>query len=190
VKSRGFNQAVSISVIGVLAFSVALAGCSPAGANGAAAAGGSTSADSAAISQLAQTYATAYNRKDVAGVAATYTDDAVALQSNGKLVKGRADLTAYLAKDTATWGKVTITPNEPAIISGNIGYGSGTSSIAVPGPSGQTLSIPGAYIVVVRKDAGAWKIAALSSNPDSAAVAAMMPPPATAAKSGPKTGKK
>jgi ketosteroid isomerase-like protein len=191
VKSRGFNQAVPISVIGVLAFSVALAGCSPAGANGAAATGGgSTSADSAAISQLAQSYAEAYNRKDVAAVTATYTDDAVELQSNGKLVRGRADLMANLAKDTATWGKLTITPKEPAMISGNIGYGVGATSIAVPGPGGQTLSIPGSYIVVVRKDAGAWKIAALSGNPDSAAVAAMMPPPATAAKSGPKTGKK
>jgi uncharacterized protein (TIGR02246 family) len=186
VKSRALNKPVSISAIAVLVFSGVLAGCSPTGANGAAATGGgSTSADSAAISQLAQTYAAAYNRKDVAGVAATYTDNAVELQSNGKLVKGRADRIASFAKDTANWGKITITPNEPAFISGNIGYGSGTSSIAVPGPSGQTISIPDAYIVVVRKDAGAWKIAALASNPDSAAVAAMMPP-ASPAKSGKK----
>ena len=108
------------------------------------AAGGSaaTAADTAAITQLAKTYEDAYNKKDVAGVAATYESDATVLESSGKLVKGMSDITAALAADTANWAHLVITPVTPYQISGDMAVSTGTTATHVPGPGGQTLTIP------------------------------------------------
>lgn len=153
-----------VSVIGTVAACAAAGG----GAGGAA-----TAADTAAITQLAKTYEDAYNKKDVAGVAATYESDATVLQSNGKLVKGMSDITASLAADTANWAHLVITPVTPYQISGDMALSTGTTATHVPGPGGQTLTIPGAYIVTLHRSAGAWKLSSVAAIPDSATVAGM-----------------
>ena len=160
-----------------------VAACAAAGGGGSAA----TAADTAAIAQLAKTYEDAYNKKDVAGVAATYESDATVLQSNGKLVKGMSDITAALAADTANWAHLVITPVTPYQISGDMAVSTGTTATHVPGPGGQTLTIPGAYIVTLHKSGGAWKLSSVAAVPDSATVAGMAA--AAAAKPAPKPGK-
>jgi len=145
-----------------------------------------TAADTAAISQVATTWVDGYNKKDIAGVTSTYESDASELFSNGKLVKGMAAITAELTASSATWAHLVVTPNTPYTISGDFAIATGTTATHVPGPGGQTLTIPGAYIVTLHKNAGAWKISSLAALPDSATVAGMA---AAAAKPAPKPGK-
>jgi ketosteroid isomerase-like protein len=178
--SRKLTLAVTLSVV------LLIAACSAAGTSAGAAANADSAADTAAIRQVAKTYEDAYNRKDVAAISALHADDFVGLLSNGKLVKSRADNEAALATDTATWGKLTITPNEPVGISGNLGWGSGTTVAQVAMPGGKAVSIPGAYLVTLRKDAGTWKIVSLAGISDSVTLASLAAPPANASKTGKK----
>jgi ketosteroid isomerase-like protein len=80
------------------------------------------------------------------------------------LVRGRADVTATLTADTANWAPITITPSQAATISGDMPGGSGTSVSHVPGPGGQAVSLPGSYIVALRKTAGGWEVSALAAK--------------------------
>ena len=181
MKKSAFDSPRHLSLIAAAIFALSVAACTTKAADsagGAAAGLTNTGADSAALAQLAKTYEDAYNRKDVAAVAALHTDDAVQLLENGKLLRGRAAIQAAMVADTANWPKLTITPNEPATYVGDVAWGSGTTVAQVPGPGGAAMSIPGSYIVVLRRDAGTWKLAALAGGSDSAAVAAMMPPAA------------
>jgi ketosteroid isomerase-like protein len=170
-----------------LSFGLLVAACSASGSSGAAG-DANSAADTAAVRQVAKTYEDAYNRKDVAAILALHADDFVQLLPNGKLVKGHADNEAALAKDTARWGKLTITPNEPPGFSGNLAWGSGTTAAQIALPGGQTMSIPGSYVVTLRKDAGAWKLVSLAGINDSLTLAGFA---ANAAKaSAPKGSKK
>ncbi len=166
-----------VSVIGTLAACAAAAG----GGGGAA-----TAADTAAISQVATTWVDGYNKKDVPGVVSTYESDASELFSNGKLLKGTAAITAELTANSAQWAHLVISPNTPYTISGDFAIATGTSATHVPGPGGQTLTIPGAYIATLHRSAGVWKLSSLAALPDSATVAGMA---AAAAKPAPKSGK-
>jgi uncharacterized protein (TIGR02246 family) len=150
-----------------VALSAVLAGCG----------GGQThsAADMAGIDQLRQAYADAYSRRDAAAVAALYVDDAVELEGNGVIMKGRAALADMFAADTVNWGKITITPAGPATVFGDVAYESGTTAIEVT-MGDKAITVPGSYLVVLRKEAGAWKLAAVAGVPDSSAVAALAPP--------------
>jgi ketosteroid isomerase-like protein len=97
-----------------------------------------------------------------------------------------SDITASLAADTANWAHLVITPVTPYQISGDMALSTGTTATHVPGPGGQTLTIPGAYVVTLHRSAGAWKISTLAALPDSATVAGMA---AVAAKPPAKPGK-
>src|SRR5262249_21243831 len=144
-----------VSVLAGMAVIVTAGACAATAAGGSAAA---TAADTAAITQLATAWADGYNKKDVAAVVATYEPDATELFSSGKLVKGTADLTAALTANSATWAHIVITPNMPYQISGDMAIATGTTATHIPGPGGQTLTVPGAYIVTLHKGAGGWKL--------------------------------
>jgi ketosteroid isomerase-like protein len=181
-----FELSNKTTLTAALSFVLVIAACSSAGTSAGAAADAGSAADTAAIRQVAKTYEDAYNRKDVAAISALHADDFVQLLPSGKLVKGRADNEAALAKDTATWGKLTITPNEPVGLSGNLAWSSGTTSAQIALPGGQTVSIPGSYVVTLRKDAGAWKLVALAGINDSVTMAGLAAPAANASKTGKK----
>jgi ketosteroid isomerase-like protein len=59
------------------------------------------------------------------------------------------------------------------MISGDMATVIGTTEIHVPGPSGQTMTIRGAYVVTLHKSAGGWKLSTVAAMPDSATVAGM-----------------
>ena len=112
-----------------------------------------------------------------------YESDASELFSNGKLLKGTAAITAELTANSAQWAHLVISPNTPYTISGDIAIVIGTTATHVPGPGGQTLTIPGAYIATLHRSAGVWKLSTVAAIPDSATVAGMA---AAAAKPAPK----
>jgi uncharacterized protein (TIGR02246 family) len=139
--------------------------------------GGQThaAADLAGIDALRRSYVDAYSRRDAAAVAALYVDDAVELEGNGVIMKGRAALADMFAGDTVNWGKLTITPGAPATMFGDVAYETGTTSIELT-TGDKPITVPGSYLVVMRKEAGAWKLAAVAGVPDSTAVSALAPP--------------
>jgi ketosteroid isomerase-like protein len=173
--------------VSILAGVSAIASVAACAATGGGAGSAATAADTAAINQVATTWADGYNKKDVATVMSTYESDASELFSSGKLLKGTAAITAELTANSAQWAHLVITPVTPYQISGDMAVATGTTATHVPGPGGQTLTIPGAYIVTLHKSAGAWKLSSVAAIPDSATVAGMAA--AAAAKPAPKSGK-
>jgi uncharacterized protein (TIGR02246 family) len=174
------NRGVARSLIGCMfvAAGLLVLGCNSGGNSGATGNGGAmtASADSAAVAQLRAGYVDAYNRKDPSAVASYYADDATEIEGNGMMLTGRAALADAFTKDTASWGKLTITPvASGSHFMGDIAYEVGSTTVDVM-QNGKMVQIPGNYLVVLRKQAGEWKLAAVSAVPDSAALAAMMPP--------------
>ncbi len=117
-----------------------------------------------ALNRLAAEFAAAFNAKDAKRITAFYTDDGVIMPPDQGMVRGRRDIEAYYARgfqqDVADFRLVPI----ESVISGEQAFEAGTSRLthrrglssrAAVGAATQT----GKYLVVYKREGGAWRIA-------------------------------
>lgn len=133
--------------------------------------GQSTGSGDAAIKQVADDYVKATLASDAKAIAALYTEDAVEMPPNEPSVKGRAAIEQYYTKVFSGGTKVgqfTITHLESRSV-GDSGYDVGTyqQSMTPPAQTAAT-SDTGKYVVILKRSAGAWKVAYAIYNSDQA----------------------
>jgi uncharacterized protein (TIGR02246 family) len=103
----------------------------------------------------------AFRRKDAEQIAAGFTVDGRFLAPNAPIAVGRAAIAAHwrlmmaLPNVTARWGSTYV----EAARSGELAYELGTYDLAFDADGGR-FEDQGKYVVVWRKEEGAWKIAA------------------------------
>jgi uncharacterized protein (TIGR02246 family) len=123
--------------------------------------------DEEALDALATYWETHYNMGHADMVASVYTEDAVALPASGNVFEGRAAIEADLAAGMAASPQATINSMETMIF-GDMAVGIGTYSIAASPEGAEAMAWSGAYMNLVVKEDGEWKIAANLSNFDAA----------------------
>lgn len=75
-----------------------------------------------AVDEINKAFAKAYNNKDAGGCAATYTEDARIVYTDGKLMKGRKALIAALNEAFKANNKLVGYEVVKTIADGNVGY--------------------------------------------------------------------
>lgn len=98
-------------------------------------------------------YAEAWNNKDAAALTALYTDDAVAVLPDGKVLSGSKALHAYFADQGSALPHMVITPNEPRVY-GNMAFEEGMLTQHPAGGGEVHLR----YMVVSRRNMSQWKL--------------------------------
>ena len=136
----------------------------------------STAGAETAIRAIADQYVKATLAGDAKAIAALYTDDAVEMPPNTPMVKGRAALEQYYQKQFAAGkiAKFSLTHLETRS-SGDSGYDVGTYTQTITAAKGAPMNDSGKYVVILKRVAGAWKVAYAIYNSDN-------PPPPTVQK--------
>jgi len=118
-------------------------------------------ADMDAINKIREDFITAFNAGDAAKIGDLYADDAVQMPGDGSpTLKGRA---AIIERNKGFFEafnvKMTITPSRNAV-SGDLAYDEGTYAIELtPKKAGsKPMSEEGRYVIVLRREAGGWKV--------------------------------
>lgn len=112
------------------------------------------------IDRLRAWYATSFNAKDAAALAALYGAEAVWIQSDGKVVSGQPAIKAMLAKDAATFPHVVITSDSLRVF-GNTALDHGTLTFHPTG-GGEMVE---RYLVVLRRSMNGWTLVRAISVP-------------------------
>lgn len=131
-------------------------------------------ADEAAVRQLPSKYESAWNSKNAQQIASLYAPDAVEVQPDGKVLKGRSAIEANLKEDFQRMGNMTLSLETDTVrfLGPNTAVFTGKSTIT----GGQSAAGDhGHYMVIARKIAGQWK----ASEVHLAAVPATAEPQAT-----------
>ncbi len=123
-----------------------------------------------AIESANMKFVEAFNRRDVASVAALYDENATVLPPNSQVLKGRRRIEEF-------WnGAIEMGVREVALKtidvehSGDLAYEIGAYNLKVQPKGGQATTDAGKYVVVWKRQAdGAWKLAADIWNTDSPA---------------------
>jgi uncharacterized protein (TIGR02246 family) len=110
-----------------------------------------------ALTKLAKAWEAAFNAKEIAKVAAMYTDDAVVMPPNHEAVRGRANIEAFFKEMEGA--NFTLTPFESAT-SGSTAYEAGTYQMSMTPKTGQPTTDKGKYVVVLKRGSdGQWRLA-------------------------------
>lgn len=115
-----------------------------------------TTADEAALKDVTVTWFNSYNGGDAKTAAELYAEDAVLMPPHAPVARGRADILAFIAKDSAaakSAGLKLVNGVETAGVSGDWGWNSG--SYTVQDGSGQAVE-SGSYLSVSHKVNGKW----------------------------------
>ena len=121
-----------------------------------------------AIKAVADAYVKAALAGDAKAIAALYTDDAIEMPPNEPMVKGRAAIQQYYEKEFGGMKMNSFTiAHIDTHASGDSGYDVGTYQQSVT-PKGATAPVTGGgkYTVIVKRSAGAWKVAYAIYNSD------------------------
>jgi uncharacterized protein (TIGR02246 family) len=110
----------------------------------------------AAIQQLNDKWAAAFNKGDAATVAAMYTQDAYVLPAGGEMVKGRAAIEALLKKTMQQIGDFKITTIDVKPLGGSAAREIGTATFKTKAQPPQDGALK--YAVVWQKEGGQWKL--------------------------------
>jgi uncharacterized protein (TIGR02246 family) len=132
-------------------------------------------AAAAPIKAVADAYVKAVLAADVKGVTALYTEDAVELPPDEPPVKGRAAIESMYKKEFTEMAakkmkiaKFTLTHLETAA-HGDMAHDVGTYSQTVTAEGGaKPMNESGKYVVLLKRQGGAWKIAYAIYNRDAA----------------------
>jgi uncharacterized protein (TIGR02246 family) len=119
------------------------------------------------VDKTRDAYVKAANAADVPGLVALYTSDAVLMPPDMPLVKGRANIEAFHRKmmDMAKLSNVTITPMTTEMV-GDTAVDAGTYRQTVTPKGGTPMQETGKYVVLLKKEAGGWKLAYEIYNSD------------------------
>lgn len=122
-----------------------------------------------AIKAVADAYVKAMLASDAKGVAALYAEDAIEMPPQQPMIKGRAAIEQYYEKELAsgmTMNSFTLAHLDSQAI-GDRGYDVGTYQQSVT-PKGATAAQndTGKYTVILKRVAGAWRIAYAIYNSD------------------------
>ena len=121
-----------------------------------------------AIEKVAGQYLKAVLAGDAAGVAATYRSDAVEMPPSQPLLKSRPAIEQYYRGLFA--GPVRITEftfsHIETVSSGDVGYTAGTYKQKLQLKSGEPIDDSGNFVVIVKREGGAWKAAYVIHNSD------------------------
>jgi uncharacterized protein (TIGR02246 family) len=134
-------------------------------------------ADEAAIAAVRQTYQTAFNAGDAAGVAALLTADMYDMQPGMPTVVGASAVQEGLAgMFQQNNAQIEIT-GQKTEVSGDMGYDRGTYRTTItPKAGGAAMTEEGRYLVVLKRQAdGSWKLVELMGNAPTAPAAAPAP---------------
>jgi uncharacterized protein (TIGR02246 family) len=149
-------------ILGIVALTGA--GMSAQAKKAAAPAGG----DEAAIAKMRAAYQTALMGQDAAGIAKLYAADGAELPPNAPPVMGRAAIEKYhkdFAQQFMMHG-ITITPLKTQI-AGDIAYDVGTyKQQMMPMKGGAVVDDHGKYVVLFKKEGGAWVVTHAIYNSD------------------------
>ena len=136
-----------------------------------------TGTDEAAIAKVRSTYQSASMAQDAAAIAKLYASDGMELPPNAPAVKGRAAIEAYhksFAQQFMMHG-LTIVSTE-VHVTADRAYDVGTyKQTLMAMKAGNTIDDRGKYIVLFKKEGGAWLVTHAIYNSD-------LPPPAPPAK--------
>ena len=136
-----------------------------------------------AIQKLVRDWMLRCNSKRIDDLLALYSSDAIVLRSNIAPAHGRSAIRQLLkAALEAGLGDVELQPADAGVI-GDIACLTGTSRMLVPSAPGKRQEVTGKFLIVARREGGAWKILADSWCIDAVAKAPAAPTaPAPAAR--------
>jgi uncharacterized protein (TIGR02246 family) len=124
--------------------------------------------EESAILKASETYRKAVLEADAVGVAALYRDDAIEMPPLQKAIVGRPAIEQFYRGMFGGPSKVTdftFTHTETTA-EGDLGYDVGTYQRTMSrGPSGP-MKAAGAYLVILKRTAGVWKVAYLTYTCD------------------------
>jgi uncharacterized protein (TIGR02246 family) len=112
----------------------------------------------AAIGKIRSGWMEKANKKDAAGVAAYYAEDASLVGTEIPLAQGKPGIEASFRQSFPA-SKVESIESLELVVSGNMGYDYGTFRQQVTLPNGKPQTINGYYLVTLRRESnGTWRI--------------------------------
>lgn len=156
------------TILGVALLSAATAAAQAGGAQGQGTGRGTgrgtaqAKGANAVITAVADAYVKAVLAGDAKGVAALYTEDAIEMPPNQPMIKGRVAILQYYEKVLGGGMKVTsfTLDHIETHVSGVRAYDVGTYRQNMTPPNATAAGTEtGKYVVILQREAGAWKVA-------------------------------
>jgi uncharacterized protein (TIGR02246 family) len=117
-----------------------------------------------AVGKVRSTWTDLAGKKDSAGVAALYTDDAVLVGTNIPPANGKSEILTRLGQMLSVASNTNIDSKE-TVVGGDLAYDYGTYTQTITPPKGKPMQVNGTYLVTLRKQSdGSWKISRHMSN--------------------------
>ena len=113
--------------------------------------------DKATIQSLNDQFTRAFNARDIAAVAAHYTEDATVLPPGAEMVLGRNAILTFWKSAADQIGDIKLTAVDVKPLGSNAAREIGTFSFRTKGA--QSQQVTGKYVVVWEKVGGDWKLA-------------------------------
>jgi len=120
--------------------------------------------DKAAFQALADQWAEAFNKGDLAKVGQMYAEDAVLLPLDVAMVRGKDAIQAYWKKEAERTGDLKVTVTDVKPLGTDAAHTVFTSTIKTKGAQAQ--EIPGKGATLAQKAGGDWKIVSHVWNRD------------------------
>jgi uncharacterized protein (TIGR02246 family) len=115
------------------------------------------------LGTLRAEYAEAWNRKDGAAVAAMYAPDAIAIRTDGAVLRGSTEISSWF-KDSSGWPHMVLESDSVKVF-GNTAVDVGTVRMHPEGGAEMVAH----YLVVLRRNMQNWKIVSAATVPVTAA---------------------
>ena len=113
-----------------------------------------------AADQLTRDYEIAFNKGDAKALAALYTEDAVRLGPDNRMLRGRAAIQQFYVQDvgSGTTPKLTIRPARTRLLRDDVAVLEGAYELAD--------GTGGVYVITALQERGEWRMAAVVPVPD------------------------
>ena len=120
-----------------------------------------TKTDAEAIQTLADEWTAAWNAGDVAGLLATYADDAVRMPPNGPTYSGKAAIEEAFTSFFEEFSGELDWPTDEIIVAGDWAFHRGTfTADLTPLGEGEVMHVGGEVLVIFQRQSdGSWKAA-------------------------------
>jgi uncharacterized protein (TIGR02246 family) len=120
-----------------------------------------------AIHAVNRRFMDAYARRDAAGMASLYTEDAYLLAAGAPMMRGPQEIQRALqGMMDAGVERIDLRPETVTMTGDDTAYEIGTAAITIRPPGGEAFDDPGKYMVVWKRVGGEWKLHADIFNSD------------------------